>query len=141
MGTPGRDRATDLPATTLHLSHNELETLPAEIRQLPHLHRLELGRNKLGCHLAGLCQLLGQLSRLYRLDLSGNGLQTLPAEIRQLPRLQHLELSRNRLKAFPAELSQLVSMQELKLDHNFLSGSIPVELGQLVNLQMLGFIL
>jgi hypothetical protein len=54
--------------------------------------------------------------------------------------LTHLEISNSLVSGFiPLELGQLTNLNLLDLSHSPLSGPIPPEIGNLVNLQVLAF--
>lgn len=73
----------------LDLSNNELSgALPAEVRRL---------------------------TKLRRLDLSNNNFTGLPAELGQLSQLEYLNISENPITGLPYELSNLKNLKELNL--------------------------
>lgn len=79
-------------AVELNLSNNALTgAIPAEVRNLSNLEKLDLSDNKLG----GVPAEVGQLSKLVELDLSNNLLTGLPLEIGNLKNLATLNLSGN----------------------------------------------
>ena len=112
--------------TTLDLSHNELNVLPAEIGQLVGLNDLNLSGNELTL----LPVEIGQLGGLEMLDLSRNKLTSLPVEVGQLTGLEQLDLSHNQLTLLPNEVGQLGGLKGLNLSSNRLA-SLPAEVGQL----------
>jgi len=83
------DIFTQTDATVLDLSGNALTgALPAEVRHL---------------------------GELVRLDLSGNRFTGVPAEIGQLAQLEYLDLSENPITGLPLELGNLSALKELDL--------------------------
>lgn len=76
----------------LDLSNNNLTgAIPAEIRKLKNLKRLDLHNNQM----TGLPAELGQLSKLEYLDVSNNQLTGLPYELGNLKNLKTINLSGN----------------------------------------------
>jgi small GTP-binding protein len=152
----------------LWLSDNQLNSLPPEIGALRRLVRLRLDNNVLIVLPAGFGELIElrnlwlhdnqltalpdtfwQLTKLRTLVLNGNWLIELPATIAQLQELRLLNLGThiksrgkwnptrgNQLTALPVELGQLQNLQWLGLSGNQLT-AVPAELGQLQNLQEL----
>jgi len=118
----------------LHLSNNQLTSLPEWFSQLTSVQSLHLFRNQL----TSLPESLGQLVRLQSLDLSNNRLTSPPEWLGQLTRLQSLKLSNNRLTSLPESLGQLTRLQSLDLSNNQLT-SLPEWLGQLTGLRSLDF--
>ncbi|MFN8844015.1 MAG: leucine-rich repeat domain-containing protein [Chryseotalea sp.] len=112
---------------------------------------------------AGLTALpawIGQLTQLETLVVDDNPLTTLPSEIGKLKNLKHLSLKRTSIKKLPSSLQYLHKLETLKTDYtasiNFTdicntikhcpkvselyvqtTKQIPVEIGQLKNLQNL----
>jgi len=76
----------------LHICHNELYNLPAEI---------------------------GNLSRLEVLNISHNELYTLPPEIGKLSRLKNLNISHNRILELPKEMNNLKNLIKISASENF----------------------
>jgi Leucine-rich repeat (LRR) protein len=114
----------------LSLNSNQLDSLPAELRDLPNLRQLSLDNNLLetlppeignlaalellslaGNHLTALPPEIGQLSRLNRLKLGGNQLATLPDEIANLQSLVYLDLSFNNFRHLPTSLAALTVLR------------------------------
>lgn len=152
----------------LWLSDNQLTHLPPEIGALTNMVRLRLNKNQLAAlppefgaltelrelwlhdnQLAALPDTFWQLIQLRTLVLSGNCLTELPATIAQLRELRVLGLGEwihlrnryynsatgNQLRSVPRELGQLSNLQVLNLSGNQLI-SLPAELGQLDKLRV-----
>ena len=98
----------------LDLSHNNLTTIPRQIKILQNLIVLNLSHNQIHVIPA---ELFTACTGLQHLDLSHNLLQTLPAQFIRLSRLQHLDLSNNPLEhyAFRKAFERLVKLQYLNL--------------------------
>ena len=97
--------------TELYLRDNQLTSLPAGI---------------------------GSCVNLDSLYLENNLLTTLPATMGGLKNLKGLCLHRNQFVAAPLSLFDCVGLEELYLDGNAITGCLPAELGNLVNLTELG---
>jgi len=79
-----------------------------------------------------------QFGGLETLDLHGNHLQALPLGLRRLERLTHLNLTHNKLEISSLDtVSQIVTLKELRLGHNNLSGNLPTSLCGLADLESL----
>ncbi len=100
--------------TELHLSSNQLTTLPDSLGQLTQLTNLDLSNNQL----TALPTSLGQLTQLTELRLSYNQLATLPESFGQLKQLQLLILDNNILTTMPEVINQIVNLKGLELDGN-----------------------
>lgn len=140
----------------LQLGGNRLQSLSPEIGQLANLDELSLDSNLL----SSLPGEIGQLLSLESLDLSGNQLDTLPIQFGELAALKWLNLQSNPFTVFPAALAGLPqldtlyssdcqiqeippaigaisSLRILALSSNDLHGSIPDEIGDLEQLEVL----
>ena len=90
--------------TELDLSNNDLTgALPAEVRHLKKLRKLNLSNNKF----TGVPAEVGQLTELIELDISGNNITGLPLEIGNLKKLQIFNISGNNVSKI--DLDQIVS--------------------------------
>ena len=87
----------------LMAGRNRLATLPREIADMPHLERLSVEGNRL----AALPDGIGACRELYMLDASGNMLAALPQGICALTALRVLRLAHNRLAALPPCIDKL----------------------------------
>eukprot|EP00029_Vermamoeba_vermiformis_P014492 TRINITY_DN960_c0_g3_i1.p1 TRINITY_DN960_c0_g3~~TRINITY_DN960_c0_g3_i1.p1 ORF type:complete len:1113 (+),score=313.34 TRINITY_DN960_c0_g3_i1:86-3424(+) len=122
----------------LDASGNKLEFLPVEIKYLVNLNQLILAINRLN----SICPEIQYLTSLTLLDLQNNALQQVPEVfdsfvhmtrldmsgnlLRSLPalfsrNLAVLRLGRNQLSTLPATLSHATALQELELQHNFIT--------------------
>lgn len=123
---------------SLDLAHNDLATLPEEVRQFTRLRVLYLGHNQIAhAELAKICD----CTLLQELDLSSNNLSALPEELKQLSQLRVLYLMFNQIT--PAELVKIckcAQLQELILTGNNLT-ALPEELKQLTQLRILNLVL
>ncbi|KAI8925396.1 hypothetical protein BC831DRAFT_505043 [Entophlyctis helioformis] len=151
--------------TVLDLSKNQLSgNIPSELGNLANLSKLNLHNNQLS---GSIPIELGNLANLIELNLNNNQLSgSIPSELGNLANLAVLNLMiadtylrinyqetfqlnwvvwsifvhcrslwKNRLSGnIPTELGNLVNLTELYLSNNNLDGKIPVELGSLVNL-------
>ncbi|KAI6660052.1 hypothetical protein LOD99_14393 [Oopsacas minuta] len=98
----------------LDLSHNNLSTIPKQVRLLQNLIILNLSHNEIQVLPT---ELFTACTGLQHLDLSNNQLQTLPIQFIRLSRLQHLDLSNNPLQhyAFRKAFERLTKLQFLNL--------------------------
>ncbi|KAM0836967.1 hypothetical protein ACQ4PT_061978 [Festuca glaucescens] len=124
--------------TLLYMEHNLLTgTLPDSLGNLSKLFVLSLSQNKLSRQIPPSIGHLGQLSELYLQQnyLSG----PIPVDLAQCTKLHTLNLSCNSFHGnIPNKLFTMSTLSEgLDLSYNNLSGSIPVEIGGLINLSPL----
>jgi leucine-rich repeat protein SHOC2 len=72
-----------------------------------------------------------------KLDLSGSGLTSVPSNVFGLTELEELNLSSNSLTgALPSQINQLVNLRILDASQNEMTG-VPSEIGQLTKLETL----
>ncbi|XP_048422089.1 probable LRR receptor-like serine/threonine-protein kinase At3g47570 [Pyrus x bretschneideri] len=147
---------------TIRLSGNQFSGLiPPDIGRLPKLYEVYMETNSLTGNVPSS---FGNLSRLAHLHLEDNNLQgTIPSTLSQCPNLVnltlggnnftgiispelirlsssyvHLDLSRNHLTGFlPTEVGQLINLEHLDVSRNLLSGEIPPSLGNCKTIQYL----
>ncbi|KAL7182353.1 hypothetical protein ACSBR1_041122 [Camellia fascicularis] len=109
----------------------------AELGSLSNLFNLILAAN----HLTGAIQLsIENLSNLRVLSLVFNNLEgSIPTQLGQLSKLEYLQLSRNNLSGLlPHSIANFsTKITWFALEDNYISGNIPLGIGNLVNLQYL----
>ncbi|CAK9113896.1 unnamed protein product [Durusdinium trenchii] len=129
--------------TKLNLAHNRLSgQIPTELGQLQSLKGLHLARNQLH---GDLKEIIFNSTHLKSLDLSFNKLSGEPVFWLPLKELEELDFSHNRLTGsilklvtpFCSMSPAGMSLQQLRLNHNKLSGELPPCLMQFTNLQLL----
>ena len=140
---------------SLDLSNNLLiGTIPSSLGLMRNLRDLYLGPNNLSSTLPSSIAKINSLNRMYINDCHLTG--TIPTEIASLSTLQALDLSENLFRGTLPRLAELtdllilylddnsltglipalpVSLVDLRLRMNMLSGEIPTEIGDLVVLQ------
>ncbi|XP_015056460.1 plant intracellular Ras-group-related LRR protein 6 isoform X1 [Solanum pennellii] len=109
----------------LILAHNDIETLQADIRNLPLLSVLNVSHNKL-THLPAA---IGELHMLKSLDVSFNLIVNIPEEIGTAASLVKLDCSNNQLNDLPNSLGRCVELSDLKASNNSIS-SLPADLAK-----------
>jgi Leucine-rich repeat (LRR) protein len=124
---------------TVYLENNRLTSiLPASIGNLAALKVLSLGGNSFS---GTLPSTLGQLTSLMRLSMPNNNLTgKLPDSLRRLVQLtEELDVSFNFLSGtIPLDLGNIDgSLRVLKLDHNALTGNLPVSFDKFTRLNFL----
>ncbi|CAL9175596.1 unnamed protein product [Musa hybrid cultivar] len=146
--------------TEIDTSSNLLHgIIPTTLGGLPRLQRLNLSRNQLAREIPAT---IGNLSSLVELDLSGNNfVGEIPATLGNLSQLTSLLLSSNELRGsippslgkcpldtlnlgfnklsggVPKEIFYILSLTKLfDISHNSLTGSLPPEIGNLRNIEI-----
>lgn len=124
--------------TLLYADQNQLTgSIPSTIGNLHKLGSLSLARNKLT---GVIPNSIGNLDQVEEMYLDNNELEgTIPSTLEGCKNLLILNLSSNRLDGnIPVELFRLSSLSRgLDLSHNLISGSIPSQVGSLINLGQL----
>uniref|UniRef100_A0A0D9WRK4 Receptor kinase-like protein Xa21 n=1 Tax=Leersia perrieri TaxID=77586 RepID=A0A0D9WRK4_9ORYZ len=120
----------------LYMDYNYLTgNIPPTIGYLHNMVILSFAQNKLSGQIPGT---IGNLVQLYELNLDGNNFSgSIPASIRNCTRLRALNLAQNSLHgSVPIHIFKIFSLSEvLNLSFNYLSGGIPQEVGNLINLR------
>lgn len=115
----------------LDLSGQNLTHLPQNVLKQTDLQELYLSNNKLTDALPAEIRFL---SNLRRLDVSHNLMTGVPAEVGQLKNLEALNLSYNRLTGLPYELGNLLKLKELNLTgNNYTESDLEIILKRLPN--------
>lgn len=124
--------------TLLYADQNQLTgSIPSTIGNLHKLGSLSLARNKLT---GVIPNSIGNLDQVEEMYLDNNELEgTIPSTLEGCKNLLILNSSSNRLDGnIPVELFRLSSLSRgLDLSHNLISGSIPSQVGSLINLGQL----
>ncbi|XP_075500164.1 putative leucine-rich repeat receptor-like protein kinase IMK3 [Primulina tabacum] len=123
----------------VQLFNNRLSgSIPSSLGLCPLLQALDLGNNSLSGEIPSI---LVYSTKLSRLDLSFNHLTgEMPPSLTQSASLVFLDLRNNNLSgqipdSWSGDEEKLFRLQSLALDHNSLTGSIPISLGKLSLLQ------
>ncbi|CAH9134958.1 unnamed protein product [Cuscuta epithymum] len=119
--------------TLLNLASNGFTgTIPQEFGKLTNLQELILSGNAL------YGEIPTGAKNLNKLDLSNNRFnETIPQDICKTSRLQYLLLSQNSIRGeIPNGIGNCVKLLELQMGRNYLSGSIPPEIGRMKSLQI-----
>ncbi|CAL9038052.1 unnamed protein product, partial [Musa banksii] len=118
----------------LNMSHNSISGgIPPEVGQLRQLKMLGLADNRLSGEIPAA---IGNLTMLTVLQLCGNQLEgSIPSTLGQLQQLQSVDASSNKFEgSIPRELFTLSTLTSLlNLSKNSLSGPLPEEISDLVN--------
>ena len=73
-----------------------------------------------------------------RVSLRGNQIkQSVPAALFKIPTLEFIDLGENLLEGPIPDVAALANLRTLKLDHNNLTGGIPINIDALHNLEVL----
>ena len=112
---------------SLNLNHNTWKTLPSELinfsTKLIHLH---MSNNQL----TSIPESIGALTLLRTLDVSLNRIESIDAAIGKCIRLRRFDFSKNRVEYLPAEIGNCVLIEEFIACDNLLS-YIPQEMLQM----------
>ena len=120
------ERSTEI--LSLHLDHNLMSVLPAEIGAFVNLISLDVSNNRMSKLSDDICRLpqlrtlvarnnclendsipkdFGLMPNLMVLNLSGNSLTEVPMQFTELPELKCLYLGANRISSVPREIGNL----------------------------------
>nr|XP_002736431.1 PREDICTED: uncharacterized protein LOC100371525 [Saccoglossus kowalevskii] len=119
--------------TVLYLDKNNLTTLPSDIKKLHQLERIDVSSNQIEIFPPGLCE----LNEVTSLRLANNNISLIPPDIANLSELLVLDLEYNQIANIPPALCDLKQLVELTLNINKLT-CIPSDIKKLVRLQTLG---
>lgn len=100
----------------LHLSRNNLKTIPDSVRDIKSLKVLKMDYNEL----KELPETIGELENLIWLILNNNKIKTLPESIGKLLLLEELRLDNNQLTELPNSIGKLKGLVKLHLGNNYL---------------------
>ncbi len=99
--------------TTLDLSCNYLDSLPAEILGFKQLTKINL----FDCEFETFPEVLLQMPSLQEINLGKNALTRLPDDLAKLSGLKKIGLYRCRLSEFPEQLYQMTKLEEIDLSY------------------------
>lgn len=152
----GTEKKSADQVETLMLYHNQLNSLPLNIKMFSNLQVLDISSNTLTRLPDVITELplrsliaknnllnnesfpktLGTLTSLKELNLSGNNISTFPEQILEVTSLKYLYLGGNHLADIPKEIWKLTYLQILCLGGNSIT-EVPASLGMLKNLNAL----
>ncbi|CAK9323345.1 unnamed protein product [Citrullus colocynthis] len=124
-------------------NNNLVGMIPDDIGRLKHLQRLNFGSNNLGSGKIGDLNFINSLvncTKLRTLGLNTNHFGgPLPSSIANLSnQLEAITLGDNMLSgSFPLGITNLINLQVLAMEGNMMNGSIPPNIGSLKNLVLL----
>lgn len=147
----------ELDLTSLMLSDNKFQEIPAGIEKFKNLKTLYFSSNLLtgqNLHyerlkavenldlsdsqdIRALSPALGNLQNLKTLDIRSIRISELPAELSKLKTLRKILLAGNDFTFFPRELTNCSSLEYLDISENYYLREIPPEIGKLTNLRYL----
>lgn len=89
--------------SSLDLSHNLIDSIPASLGNLVNLKYLNLSHNKISLFPAEL----GSLAQLQKLVVNNNNIEALPSSIGNLQKLEYIDLWSNELGSIPEEIKNI----------------------------------
>lgn len=122
----------DSTITKISLFGNKISNIDDEIKNLPNLEVLYLGRNHFKSFPKSICE----LKNLKVLSLAYNDIDSIPDCICRLQNLERLFLSNNKLVFVSDSLGSLKKLEQLELNRNSIQ-KLPEDLGYLSSLQFL----
>ena len=117
----------------LVLDGNNLKSLPKEIGKLENLKYLSVKFNDL----EQLPSSIGNLTKLRELNLAHNNLKKIPESIGNLKNLRYFTIGKNDLHHLPYRLVECRNLRELDIANSGHMLEIPMQLGDLDNLEIL----
>ncbi|KAA3456026.1 putative leucine-rich repeat receptor-like protein kinase isoform X4 [Gossypium australe] len=120
---PSLGKLTQLKFLDISYNDNINGSIPPQLGNLENLVTLNLSR----------CGIVGPIPSALGNQINGS----IPLEIGHLRNLTYLDLYNNRLGSIPITLYQLTNLEILYLDNNQLQGSIPQDIENLENLNLL----
>ncbi|KAL9651839.1 hypothetical protein ABK040_000187 [Willaertia magna] len=102
---------------TIHLSNNNIQGIPMEVKTLTLLEELILSKNAI----TNIPDHFGNFINLIYLDLSDNIIEEIDESIGNLINLEILKLRNNRISILPNSMSKLTKLIELDLNDNDLN--------------------
>lgn len=122
----------------LSLASNNLRTIPADIKRLSTLTKLDLSRNGLRCSsqqdYSGIPSEISELVNLEELKISECNLPYIPPAVWHLTTLKVLDVSRNKINVLLPEIGNLTGLQKLNLQQTNIS-SLPPEIAYCQDLE------
>lgn len=126
--------------SSLDLTHNEVESIPAAIGRTKRLRLLKLGNNRLSAipaeirdadglrilalennRITAIPEVMGSMKSLIQLDVRNNRIETVPGSLANLGKLVSLAAADNRLATLPEALFTGTGRAFLHLEHNVLT--------------------
>ncbi len=119
-------------ATEIYIDFKEVDSLPAEIKNLKKLKKLTILTTG---KLKTLPPEIGFLKNLEELTINSKFLEELPEEIGELTKLKHIQLFKSKLKSLPPTIGKLCNLEELHLECEL--ETLPDQIENLKNLETL----